>query len=169
MKTKILFLTNSIIAAAMICSCNPSVPHYLDLNTNKSIDVKKDSISGYMINTKTGEPVDLYVDTKTRDTIYGETGEIVNGKVYKTEEGKWIVKTDGDEYKAKSESENSAKIKREGDEFKMKNGDYTIKKNDNGDVKIENGRMQVKIDGKTGERKMKKDKNITDKVKKIFH
>jgi hypothetical protein len=35
-------------------------------------------------------------------------------------------------------------------------------------VKIENGNTQTKIDGKTGERKVKKDKNLTDKVKKIF-
>ncbi len=168
MKSKISLLI-STVATILVYSCNPSVPHYLDLSTNKPIDVQKDSVSGYMINTKTGEPVDLYVDTKSHDTIYGQTGEIVNGKVHKTEEGKWIVKTEGDEYKAKSESENSAKIKMEGDKFKMKDGNYTVKKDADGDVKIENGRTQVKIDGKTGERKVKKDKNITEKVKKIFH
>jgi hypothetical protein len=96
------------------------------------------------------------------------TGEIVNGRVYKTEGGKWIVKQDGDEYKAKSESENSAKIKREGDEYKAKNGNYTVKTEGDGDVKIENGKTQTKIDGKTGERKVKKDRNVTDKVKKVF-
>jgi hypothetical protein len=56
----------------------------------------------------------------------------------------------------------------EGDEFKSKNGNTTIKREGDGDVKIENGRTQVKIDGETGERKVKKDKNITDKVKKII-
>jgi hypothetical protein len=122
-----------------------------------------------MVNSKTGEPVDVYVDTKNHDTIYGATGEIVNGKVYKTNEGKWVVKMDGDEYKAKSESENSAKVKVEGDEYKSKNGNYTVKRKGDGDVKIENGRTQVKVDGKTGERKVKKDRNITDRVKKIFH
>jgi len=166
MKEKFVFFCGLI--AFVISSCQNSQSRYLDLNTNKYVSLKKDSASGYMMNSKTGEPVDIYVDTKTRDTIYGMTGEVVNGKVHKTEDGKWIVKMDGDEYKAKSESENSARVI-EGDEYKAKDGNYTIKKEGEGDVKIENGSTQVKIDGKTGERKVKKDKNITDKVKKIFH
>lgn len=166
MKGAIIFLSGLII---VMSSCQHSQSRYLDLNTNQYVSVKKDSVNGYMVNSKTGEPVDFYVDTKTHDTIYGMTGEVVNGKVYQTNEGKWEVKRDSDEYKAKSESDNSAKIKMEGDEYKMKDGDYTIKKEGNGDVKIENGRTQVKVDGKTGERKVKKDRNITDKVKKILH
>lgn len=150
-------------------SCQNSQSRYLDLNTGQYVNVRKDSVNGYMINSKTGEPLDFYVDTKTRDTIYGMTGELVNGKVYQTSEGKWEVKRNGEEYKAKSESENSAKVKIEGEEYKMKDGDYTIKKEGDGDMKIENGRTQVKVDGKTGERKVKKDRNITDRVKKIFH
>jgi hypothetical protein len=154
---------------ALMSSCQNSQSRYLDLNTNKSVSLRKDSVSGYMMNSRTGEPVDVYVNTKTHDTISGITGEIVNGRIHKTEEGKWIIKTDGDEYKAKSESENSAKMKVEGDEYKRKKGNYTVKREGDGDVKIENGNTQVKINGKTGERKVKKDKNITDKVKKIFH
>lgn len=153
----------------VMSSCHDSSSRYLDLNTNKYVSLKKDSVSGYMMNSRTGEPVDVYVNTKTHDTINGITGEIVNGKIYKTDEGKWIVKMDGDEYKAKSESDNSAKVKIEGDEYKSKDGNYTVKREGDGDVKNENGNTQVKIDGKTGERKVKKDKNITDKVKKIFH
>jgi hypothetical protein len=167
MKTETIFWVG-LFAIVVACSCNRN-PRYLDLNTNKYIDLKKDSVSGYMMNSKTGEPVDLYVDTKTHDTIYGTTGEIVNGKVQKTNEGKWVVKTNGDEYKAKSESDNSAKVKMEGNEYKAKNGNYTVKREGDGDVKIENGKRQVKVDGKTGERKVKKDRNVTDKVKKIFH
>ncbi|HWI91804.1 MAG TPA: hypothetical protein VNT20_11055 [Flavisolibacter sp.] len=154
---------------ALMSSCQNSQSRYLDLNTSKSVSLRKDSVSGYMMNSRTGEPVDVYVNTKTHDTISGITGEIVNGRIHKTEEGKWIIKTDSDEYKAKSESENSAKMKVEGDEYKRKKGNYTVKREGDGDVKIENGNTQVKINGKTGERKMKKDKNITDKVKKIFH
>ncbi|HET7818766.1 MAG TPA: hypothetical protein VFL70_05620 [Bacteroidia bacterium] len=165
MKTK--FFLFSLIVLVVFWSCNTN-ERYLDLNTRQYVDLKKDSLSGYMVNSKTGEPVDVYVDTKNHDTLYGMTGEVVNGRIHKTEEGKWIVKTDGDEYKAKSESENSAKIKAEGDEYKAKNGSYTIKKEGDGDVKIENGNTQVKVDGETGERKVKKDKNLTDKVKKIF-
>jgi len=166
MKTMFSFLAG--VTGMLYCSCN-SNSRYLDLNTNEYVDVKKDSTSGYIVNKKTGEPVDMYVDTKTHDTVYGATGEIVNGKVRITDDGKWIVKMDGDEFKAKSESQNSAKAKNEGDETKTKNGNYTVKREGDGDVKIENGATQVKIDGKTGERKVKKDKNITNKLKNIFH
>lgn len=142
---------------------------YLDLSTNEHIAVRKDTTSGYIMNKKTGEPVDFYVDTKTHDTVYGATGEIVNGRVHKSEEGRWVLKPNGSEFKAKSESENSAKLKIEDGDYKEKKGNYTIKKDRDGDVKIENGRTQVKIDGKTGKRKVKKDVNITDKVKNVFH
>jgi hypothetical protein len=168
MKIKNLFLC-SLVIVAIVCSCNQRPSRYLDLSTGNYVDLRKDTTSGYMVNSKKGEPVDFYVDTKTHDTVWGQTGEIVNGKIHKTEDGKWIVKTDGDEYKTKSESENSAKAQLEGDEYKVKNGNYTIKKEGDEDVKIENGKTQVKIDGNTGERKVKKDKNLTDKVKKIFH
>jgi hypothetical protein len=168
MKTGFLFLT-SLILVAGICSCNHTPSRYLDLSTNEYISVEKDTTNGMLVNPKTGEPVDIYVDTKTHDTIYGQTGEVVNGKVQKTDEGKWIVKMDGDEFKAKSESENNAKVKIEGNEYKLKHKNYTIKTEADGDVKIENGKTQMKIDGKTGKRKVKKDRNVTDKVKKVFH
>jgi hypothetical protein len=165
MKMKMVLFTLATVSA--VCACNRN-ERYLDLNTNQYMDLRKDSTSGYMVNSKSGEPVDVYVDTKTHDTIYGMTGEVVNGRIHKSEEGKWIVKVDGDEFKAKSESENSAKVKVEGDEYKAKRGNYTVKREGDGDIKIENGNTQTKIDGKTGERKIKKDKNITDKVKRIF-
>lgn len=167
MVMKIKFVLFSLVTVSLVSSCNTN-ERYLDLDTNQYVDLKKDSTSGYMVNSKSGEPVDVYVDTKTHDTIYGMTGEIVNGRIHKAEGGNWVVKLDGDEYKAKSESDNSAKVKIEGDEYKAKRGNYTIKKEGDGDIKIENGNTQTKIDGKTGERKVKKDKNITDKVRKIF-
>jgi len=142
---------------------------YLDLSTNEHIAVRKDTTSGYIMNKKTGEPVDFYVDTKTHDTVYGATGEIVNGRLHKSEEGRWVLKRNAAEFKAKSESENSAKVKVEGEKYKVKEGNYTVKRKENGDIKIENGRTQVKIDGKTGERKVKKDVNITSNVKNVFH
>lgn len=166
MKVSVLPVGFSLIILAI--SCNHT-PKFLDLSTNKYIDVRKDSTTGQMVNAKTGVPVEMYVDTKTRDTVYGPTGETVNGRVYKSPEGQWAVKWNGEEYKAKSEGENSAKLKVDGDEYKYKNGDYTIKKESDGDIKIENGTTETKIDGKTGERTVKKDHNITKKVKKIFH
>jgi len=166
MKVRVMFLVLSTLAILSSCKNNT---RYLDLNTNEHISPKKDTTTGYIMNSKTGEPVDFYVNTKTHDTVYGPTGEMVNGRIHKTEEGKWIIRTNADEVISRSESENSAKLKLEGEEYKLKKGSYTVKKKANGDVKIENGRTQVKVDGKSGKRKIKKDKNITDKITKVFH
>jgi predicted PilT family ATPase len=165
MKTRIFFILGCAFITGIYSCKGDSQARYLDLNTGNYLDLKKDSTTGLMVNAETGKPADVYVDTETHDTIYGHTGEVVNGRVHKTEEGTWVVKTDGDEYKAKS---GDAKIKMEGEEYKSKDGETTIKQED-GDVKIENGKTQTKIDGKTGEVKVKKDKNIADKIKKIIH
>jgi hypothetical protein len=168
MTTKILIMAGFV---GLITACNHNEPRYLDLSTGENVDLVKNDTSGVMVNSTTRKPVKIYVDTKTHDTIFGSTGKVINGHVVKTSEGDytydgWNVKQDGDEYKAKSGDE---KIKMEGDEGKLKDGSYTRKVEGDGDVKIETGSKQIKIDGETGERKVKKDKNITDKVKKIFH
>jgi hypothetical protein len=158
------------LAALGIASCESkpgSDSRYLDLNTGATIELTEDSLTGERINTSTGKPVDLYVDRQTKDTLSGRTGEIVNGRVAKTSEGLWVIKTDGDEFKA--ESEYGAKIKMEDGESKLKDGNYTRKVDADGDVKIETGNKTIKIDGETGEKKVKKDKNTTDKVKKVFN
>jgi hypothetical protein len=164
MKIKIL-LTGLTVAFAVV-ACNHTENRYLDLNTGEPVSLRTDSTTGYMVDGTTGKPVSLYVDTKTNDTLSGRTGTVVNGHVIKTSNGKWEVKGEGDELKATS---GDAKIKSEGDEAKVKDGAYTEKRDGDGDVKIETGTKTIKVDGKTGERKVKKDHNITDKVKKVFH
>ena len=144
------------LAMVMIFSSCKNKGRYLDLSTNEHIAVKKDTLSGYLMNKKTGEPVDFYVDTKTHDTVYGPTGEIVNGRLHKSEEGKWILKPNVSEFKAKSESENSAKLKAEEGDYKVTQGNITVKKDQNGNVKIKNGTTKVKIDGKTGKQTVKR-------------
>jgi hypothetical protein len=165
MKVQVCFYALSAIAILASCENNT---RYLDLTTNEHLAPRKDTTTGYIMNSKTGEPIDFYVNTKTRDTIYGPTGEIVNGRIHKNEEGKWIVRINSDEVIAKSESENSGKLKAGGEENKEKNGSYTVKKKANGDIKIENGHTKVKLDGKTSKQKVKKDKNITGKLKGII-
>jgi hypothetical protein len=164
MKMKVIL--TGFTAAFAVAACNHSENRYLDLNTGEPISVKTDSTTGYMVNETTGKPLSVYVDTKNNDTISGRTGTVVNGRVIKTSDGKWEVKGEGEELKAKS---GDAKIKSEGDETKVKDGSYTAKREGDGDVKIETGSKTIKVDGKTGERKVKKDHNITDKVKKVFH
>jgi hypothetical protein len=166
MKVNVLSLTCTLFLILSSCKNNS---RYLDLTTHENIAPRKDTVTGYIMNSKTGEPVDYYINTKTHDTVYGPTGEIVNGRIHKNEEGKWIVSSNSDEFSAKSQSDNTAKVKSEGGDYKLKQGSYTVKKKANGDLKIENGHTQVKVDGKTGKRKVKKDKNITDKLKSLVH
>jgi len=162
---KMMFLFSGIAALAFT-SCNSDNDRYLDLNTGEYVDMRTDSTSGLMVNAASGEPVEIYVDTKSRDTIYGRTGKVVNGSVIHTSGGKWEVKQDGDEFKAVNGDE---KVKSEDGDTKTKDGSVTKKVDKDGDVKIEDGNKTIKIDGETGERKVKKDKNITDKVKKVFN
>jgi hypothetical protein len=163
MKTTSLLLAGIVALAS--ASCNHDEPRYLDLSTNQPVDLQKDDSTGLMIARDNGKPVDFYVDTKSHDTIYAKTGKVVNGHIAQTAAGTWEIKSDDDEYKAVS---GDTKIKSEGDEGKVKDGGYTRKVEGDGDVKIETGSETIKVDGETGERKVKKDKNITDKVKKIF-
>ena len=54
---------------------------YIDLKTNKEITVRIDTVRGSLVNDATNEPVDLFVEPMTHDTIYGQTGSVVNNYV----------------------------------------------------------------------------------------
>ena len=105
---------------------------YYDLTAGKYVKLEKDEKTGRMINTETHEPVYIYVDRETRDTIYGATGDVVNGHVVVTSNGKYDID----------------------DEYKVKYGDYK-KKVDGDEVKIKDGDTKIKIED--GEKKVKKD------------
>ena len=158
-----------LMAGLALMACNRNTDaRYLDINTGDSLAIMRDSATGAYVDAQTGKPTSaIFVDTRSRDTIYGPSGKVVNGYVQKDDHGVWVVKENGDELKAKAED--GSKVKSEGDEYKEKSGSYTRKVDGDGDVKIETGNKTIKIDGETGERKVKKDHNITDKVKKVFH
>ncbi len=134
----------------LLCAigCSDSDQHYVDLATGKHIDVVKDSTTGEMVNAETKEPVIIYVDTKSNDTIYGKTGKVINNHVTKTDDGYKYVSNDVDREKVKTDEDGS---------YKIKDGDYKEKVEKDGDVKIKDGDEKIKIDGKTGEEKVKKD------------
>ena len=144
MKT-LSFIAFSFFFITGIISCAGNDHRFIDLETGKRIDVVKDSEKGYMVNADTKEPVIIYVDTQTKDTIYGKTGKVINNHVIKTEEGKYkyvshdYMKSDDDE------------------SYKIKDGDYKKKVEKDGDVKIKDGDTKIKIDGEDGEKKIKKD------------
>ncbi len=144
MKT-LSFITLGLFTITGIISCADNGHRYVDLETGKHINVVKDSANGYMVNEDTKEPVIIYVDTKTNDTIYGKTGQVINDHVIKTEEGKYKYVSNEE---IKSDEDGS---------YKIKDGDYKKKVEKDGDVKIKDGDTKIKIDGEDGETKVKKD------------
>ncbi len=139
MKT-ISFLALIVIGFAMaITSCNRAADaRYIDLRTGKEVVLEKDESSGLWVDVDTRKPVYIYVDTKTNDTIYGNTGRVINGE---------IVRLDNGDYKYSGDIESS----------EYKSGDYKMEVEKDGDVKIKDGDQKVKIDGETGEKKVKND------------
>ena len=129
---KQLLILFAISVCATVVACNRE--RYVNLVSGERIGLEKDPKTGQMVDSKTHKPVYMYVDTKTHDTIYGETGRVINGHVVKTEDGKY--KWDGE------------------DEYKMKYGEYK-KKVDGDEVKIKTPDKKIKIDD--GEKKVKND------------
>jgi len=128
----------SLILLAMACTtawmaCNNAQARYIDLNSGETIMVVKDE-HGRLVNKQDMRPVRFYIDAKTKDTLDGRTGKVVNGELVKFE----------DEYEYISVREALASD----DDFKKK-----VEKD--GDVKIKSGDKKIKIDGKTGEKKVK--------------
>ena len=130
-------------AALIIASCANESARYTDLKTGKTVKLEKDA-SGKMVDVDTKQPVYIYVDHQTDDTIFGRTGAKINGKLIKTTSGEIRYADDI----------------QPGDvdgELKIKSGDYKMKVDEDGDVKIKDGEKVTKIDGETGEKKVKKD------------
>jgi hypothetical protein len=131
-----------LMSFACFIGCNDKET-YVDLETGKTITVVKDSTTGYMINADTREPVGIYVNNKTHDTIYGRTGKVINNMVIKTPDGKFTY-----------QDENDVKVKVEGDG--SGDGDYKKKVEKDGDIKIKDGDTKIKIEA-DGDKKVKKD------------
>jgi hypothetical protein len=133
-----LLTSVGIAAIALIAGCKNENARYVDPNTGNGLTLVKDASTGLMVDADTKKPVYIYVDTDKKDTIYGATGQVINGK---------LVVTDGKyEYADMEGSSLPAKIQE---------GDYKEKVDKDGDIKIKAGDDKVKIDGKTGEMKVK--------------
>ena len=185
MKTKILSGLAATVVLAVACNSN-NEGRFLNLTSGETVELVEDE-NGRMVDKETGEPVVLYVDRRSADTIYGPTKKVVNGaleydkndKVYVYNDGERKIKIDGDEYKIK---DGDVKVKGDldGSEYKYKDGDVTIKRDggdykeegrgytkkvdEDGDMKYKNKDYKVKIDGETGERKVK-ERSIFGKAK----
>lgn len=150
MKKRYVFIL-AVITFVCFTACD-NKDTYVDLETGKTITVEKDSTTGYMVNAETKQPVSIYVNTATHDTIYGKTGKVINNFVIKHPDGKYSYSEDGD----LKITDGDAKIKVEADgDYKVKEGDdYKKKVEEDGDVKIKDGDTKIKIE-EDGEKKVK--------------
>ena len=139
---KLVSVLSAGLLLGMVTGCSESKGRYLNLSTGKTIEVEKDVKTGYMVDKDSREPLYIYVDTKKDDTIYARTGEVINGHVYLDDNNKYVF--DGDE-----------KLKLD-DGVTYKDGDYKVKIEKEGDMKVKNGDRKVKTD-EDGERKVKND------------
>jgi hypothetical protein len=123
-----------VIGAAILSStgCKENA-RYVDPNTGRTLSLVKDESTGLMVDEETKKPVYIYVDTETKDTIYGPTGKVINGQVI----------LDGGQYKYA--------------EFKIKGDDYKMEVEKDGDITIKDGDNKTKVEGETGEKKTKID------------
>jgi hypothetical protein len=113
---------------------------YVDLKTGQPVDLYYDSKKKKTYSASNNEPVDLYVNVATGDTIYGEGRYVVNNYIVKTEDGKYKL--------------NDKKIKIDGDEIKIKDGNKKFKM-DESEMKIKDGDADAKIKADADESKIK--------------
>ncbi len=121
-----------------LVACSDTKDRYIDLRTGKTVELVEDEKTGLMVDATTNEPVYLYVDTKNNDTIYGKTGEVINGHLIVTDNNEYVYEKDFQSYEVKGE-------------------DYKVEVEKDGDIKIKDGDSKLKIDGETGEKKVKND------------
>lgn len=117
-----------ICPALIMTACSNNDSKYKNLQTGEKVYIIK-SETGQAIDSVSGKPVEFYVNTETRDTIYGETGEVVNDKIIKTGDG--VYKLDQSKFKTDVEqlleSGDDVKVKVDGDKMKIKTDDKKIK------------------------------------------
>ncbi|MCY7421050.1 MAG: hypothetical protein LH478_04825 [Chitinophagaceae bacterium] len=147
-----------VVALGLLGSCKQK-SEYVDLNTGKTITVKTDPETGYIINTETEKPVYLYVDKSNGDTLYGRTGKVVNKKLVRTGEshfkydddgsytytnGSYVKKVDNDGDVKITDGDYKKKVDDDGS-YKIKEGDYKKKVDEDGNIKIKDGDKKIKI------------------------
>jgi len=128
MKTlmSILFVA---VSGMIFMSCDNADSRYVDLTTGEKVELVKDEQTGLWVNAETKQPVRIYVDTKTKDTIWGKTGVVINGKVNKNDGGTWVY--------VDADNDGDRKVKTDDDgDYKVKDGDYKKKVDNDGDIDI---------------------------------
>jgi YD repeat-containing protein len=150
-----------IAAGAFWTACSDSKTRYVDLGTGQPVTLVKNDTTGLMVDAVTRKPVRLYIDTRTHDTIWGPTGKVVNGSIRLRDNGGYAyIDENGKEVTYTYDSDGGTKVKTDDDgSYKVKSDDEDYKKKveKDGDIKIKDGDTKIKIDGKTGKKKVKVD------------
>jgi hypothetical protein len=123
---------------------NTESNRYVDLKTGQNTDLYYDSEKKMTYSAVTNEPVDLYVNVATGDTVYGRGRYIVNNYVVRSTEGTYKL--------------DDSKVKVTKDGIKIKDGDQKLKIED-GEMKMKDGDKKYKADA--DEEKMKTDDQKT--------
>jgi hypothetical protein len=119
---------------------------YYDLRTKKQVSVRIDTEKGEVVNMETNEPMDLFVEPTKHDTIYGQTGSVVNNYILRDDSGYRVdtvrintvqvqtvaatpdAQTDQTGKYKEKDKENKTKIRTDDEKIKEKNGKTKIKK-----------------------------------------
>lgn len=148
--------TMSVQHPAAIDNTKTKYSKYVDLNSTLPVHLYYDPKTKRTYSEATNEPVDLYVNVETGDTIYGQGRFVVNNYIVKTTDGTYKlddskVKVNGDELKIK---DGDKKLKLEDGEMKIKDGDEKLKAEEN-ETKLKTDEMKKKKED--GETKTKKE------------
>ena len=154
---KIMFLVIGCGIILLNTGCNETGFRYVDISTGKRVNIVTDPATGIALDSVTKQPVTIYYDTQTRDTIFGKTGKVINNQVIKTATGYTynepvITATDTmnttTAVKPKTQEQKDL-------ELLNKYGKYKKKVSSDGDVKIVEGDKKIKVDGETGKKTVK--------------
>lgn len=150
------------MAIAALLAVSPQLhAQYVDLTTGEQVNLTKHQANGMVYNTTTQRPLYLYINTQTGDTLYGRTGEVVNGRIWRDDNGKFRVDDgsfifDNGEYRLLREADSlgyKRKTRADGGQ-KVKYGDYKRKTDEEKDLKIKEGEAKIK-DYNDGREKVK--------------
>ena len=71
----------------------PQAYEYRDFRTGQNINLRYDRQKKMTYNSQTGEPVDMYVNYTTGDTVFGRGQYIVNSYMMRDNAGSWGLDT----------------------------------------------------------------------------
>jgi hypothetical protein len=171
----IAIILATVVSSMVYMACQPAKAKYIDLTTGDEVTLERDENSGQMVNVETGEPVRLYVNAKSEDTIFGPSGTIVNDEVIHFDDGLYVWAgdeefkqkiSDGGEYEEKYGDVYKLKIESDGDLKEKFGDDYKVKIDEDGDYKEKHGDDYKAKSGSNGSYKIKRGENYKKEVEK---